>query len=141
MATVVRLLAALWCGALWTIGLLVVPLLFSQLEPMRAAGTAGSLFRLLAYGGLLVALLMLVADRFGRGLALGVRGRRTVLLMAVGVGLGYFGTRPVMDYGRALIAAGQSVPAWADFGTWHGVSSVLYFLVAVLGLRLVAVVR
>ena len=141
MATVVRLLAALWCGALWTIGLLVVPLLFSQLEPMRAAATAGSLFRLLAYGGLVVALLVLLLDRLGRGLPLGAAGRRTVLVMAVGGGLGYFGTRPVMDYGRALIAAGQAVPAWADFGTWHGVSSVLYFLVAVLGLRLVVVVR
>ncbi|MDX3904319.1 MAG: DUF4149 domain-containing protein [Pigmentiphaga sp.] len=141
MATLVRWLAALWCGALWTVGLLVVPLLFSQLEPMRAAATAGSLFRLLAYGGLGVALAMLLFDRIGRGLPLGAAGRRTVLVMAVGVGLGYFGTRPVMDYGRALIAAGQAVPAWADFGTWHGVASVLYFLVAVLGLRLVAVVR
>ncbi|MBX6319633.1 DUF4149 domain-containing protein [Pigmentiphaga sp.] len=141
MATLVRLVAALWCGTLWAVGGLVVPLLFAQLEPMRAAATAGSLFRLLAYGGLLAALAMLLLDRIGGGLPLGARGRRTVLLMAVGVGVGYFGARPVMDYGRALMAAGQAVPAWADFGTWHGVSSVLYFLVAVLALRLVAVVR
>lgn len=141
MATLVRLVAALWCGALWTLGGLVVPLLFSQLEPMTAAATAGSLFRLLAYGGLLAALALLLFDRIGSGVPLGVRGRRTVLFMAVGVGVGYFGSRPVMDYSRALMAAGQAVPEWADFGTWHGVSSVLYFLVAVLGLRLVAVVR
>ncbi len=140
-ATLVRLIASLWCGALWAIGVLVVPLLFSMLEPMAAAAVVGSLLRLLAYAGLFAALLLLILDRVGRGQPLAAAGRRTVLLMGVGVGLGYFAVRPFMDYGRNLIAAGQAVPAWADFGLWHSVSSVAYFLVAVLGLRLVAVVR
>jgi len=140
-ATLVRLLAALWCGASWVAGMLVAPLLFSKLDAHMAGDIAGSMFRLLAYGGLIAAVLMLLFDRLGRGQPLQGRGRRTVLLMAVGVGLGYFATQPVMNYGRALMAAGQAVPQWANFGLWHGVSMLFYFLVALLGLRLVAVVR
>ncbi len=141
MATLVRLVSSLWCGALWGVGLLVAPLLFSLLEPAQAARVAISLFRLLAFGGLVAAVLLCVFDRLVRGVALGPRGRRTVLLMAVGVGLGQFGVEPVMAYGRDLAAAGQAVPAWAGLGLWHGVASAVYFLVALLGLRLVAVVR
>ncbi|GAA4332647.1 hypothetical protein GCM10023144_22930 [Pigmentiphaga soli] len=141
MAVLVRLVAALWCGALWTVGPLVAPLLFSQLDLAHAGAVAASLFRLLALGGLAAAVLLLAFDRLARGLALGVAGRRAVLLMAVGVGVGQFGILPVMDYARNLMAAGQPVPAWAAFDLWHGAASVIYFLVALLGLRLVAVVR
>lgn len=141
MSTVVRILAALWCGSLWSVGVLVAPALFSSLPPGDAGKVVAVVFFYQAVGGLAGAVLMLLIDRAGKGQVLGRAGRKAVLLMSVGVGIGYFGLKPLMDHGRALLAAGQPVPAWADFGMLHGVSTVIYLLVALLGLRLVAVVR
>jgi len=137
----VRLIAALWCGALWCTGALVAPALFGTLDPVSAGKVVAVIFPNLAAAGLAAAVLMLVLDRMGGGLPLGPAGRRAVLLMAVGVGVGYFGLKPLMDHGRELARAGAAVPVWADFGTLHGVSSAIYLLVALVGLRLVAVVR
>ena len=137
----VRLIAALWCGALWSIGALVAPALFSLLDAADAAKVVALLFRVLAMGGLGGAVFMLILDRLAHGQALQGPGRRTVLLMTVGTGIGYFGLKPLMDYGRALAAAGQAVPGWADPGLLHNVSGGIYFLVALAALRLVAVVR
>jgi len=137
----VRLIAALWCGALWCVGALVAPALFGTLDPAAAGRVVAVIFPNLATAGLVAAVLLLIVDRVGGGTALGTAGRRTVLLMAVGVGVGYFGIQPLMDHGRQLLRAGQDVPFWADFGTLHGVSTLIYLLVALLALRLVAVVR
>ncbi|MCD0502571.1 DUF4149 domain-containing protein [Bordetella petrii] len=137
----VRLIAALWCGALWSIGALVAPTSFSLLDAADAAEVVSRLFRVLAISGLGGAVIMLILDRLARGQALQGPGRRTVLLMAVGTGIGYFGVKTLMDYGRAMMAAGQAVPAWADPGLLHTASSVIYFLVALAALRLVAAVR
>ncbi|MBO1114405.1 DUF4149 domain-containing protein [Bordetella petrii] len=137
----VRLIAALWCGALWSIGALVAPTLFSLLDAADAAKVVAQLFRVLAMGGLGGAVFMLILDRLAHGQALQAPGRRTVLLMAVGTGLGYFGLKTLMDYARALAAAGQAAPAWADPGLLHNVSGGIYFLVALAALRLVAAVR
>ncbi len=141
MSTVVRILAALWCGSLWSVGLLVAPTLFVTLGPAQAGKVVAVRFFYQAVAGLAAAVLMWLLDRAAGGQALGPAGRKATLLMAVGVGLGYFGLKPIMDHGRALLAAGQSVPPWADFGLLHGVSTVIYLLVALLGLRLVAAVR
>jgi len=137
----VRLIAALWCGALWCVGALVAPSLFATIGPAEAGRAVAVIFPNLATAGLVAAVLLLVLDRIGGATALGQAGRRAVLLMAVGVGVGYFGLKPLMNHGRELARAGQAVPFWADFGTLHGVSSVIYLLVALLALRLVAVVR
>ena len=138
---IVRILAALWVGTLWSVGLLVAPVLFATIAPAEAGRVVAVVFLYQAMGGLAAAAAMLLLDRAAAGELLGRPGRKAVLLMAVGVGLGYFGLKPLMDHGRALLAAGQPVPAWADFGMLHGVSSGIYLLVALLGLRLVAVVR
>lgn len=137
----VRLIAALWCGALWSIGALVAPTSFSLLDAADAAEVVTRLFRVLAIGGLGGAVFMLILDRLAHGQALQGPGRRAVLLMAVGTGIGYFGLKTLMDYGRALAAAGQAVPAWADFHLLHSISGGFYFFVALVALRLVAVVR
>lgn len=141
MSTVVRILAALWCGSLWSVGLLVAPTLFNTVSPTDAGRVVAVVFLYQAIGGMVAAAVMLLLDRSAAGTLLGTAGRKATLLMAVGVGLGYFALKPLMDHGRALLAAGQPIPAWADFGMLHGVSSAIYLLVALLGLRLVAVVR
>ena len=137
----VRLIAALWCGALWCIGALVAPTSFSVLDAAEAAEVVSRLFRVLAMGGLGGAVFILILDRLAHGQALQGPGRRAVLLMVVGTGIGHFGVTTLMDYGRALVAAGQVVPAWADPDLLHSVSVGIYFLVALAALRLVAVVR
>jgi len=137
----VRLIAALWCGALWSIGALVAPTSFSLLDAAEAAEVVTRLFRVLAVSGLGGAVFMLILDRLAHGQALQGPGRRTVLLMAVGTGIGHFGVTTLMDYGRGLAAAGQAVPAWASPDLLHSVSGGIYLLVALAALRLVAVVR
>ena len=55
-----RILLTLWVGGLWTIGYIVAPALFANLEDRALAGTlAGVMFEIVAYVGMFCAVLLL----------------------------------------------------------------------------------
>ena len=131
----------IWVGALWAIGYLAAPTLFTTLSDKQLAGmVAGRLFTLVAYVGMASAAYLLL-QRLTR---VGMSALRQpyfwiVLVMLLLTLAGHFGIQPVIAGIKA-----QALPAdvmhsvFADrFRTWHGVASIAYLLQSLLGVALV----
>lgn len=141
------LLGTFWVGSLWTIGYVVAPTLFMTLSDRVLAGTiAGSLFRIEAWLGVVIALGLVFLVRF-QSATLSDVDRRRVLRLVVGmvlcIGLGYFATQPFMAVLRE--AAGPAGVMASDervkFGVLHGISSGFYLVQSLLGVALVLRLR
>lgn len=130
-----------WVGALWAIGYLAAPTLFTALSDRSLAGMlAGRLFTLVAYVGMVSGVYLLI-QRWAR---VGMTALRQpywwiVLIMLLLTLAGHFGIQPVIAGLKA-----QALPAdvmhsmFADrFRTWHGIASIAYLLQSLLGVALV----
>lgn len=130
-----------WVGALWAIGYLVAPVLFTTLADKQLAGMlAGRMFTLMAYVGIASAIYLSIH----RLVRFGVAALRqpffwAVLLMFLLTLASHFGIQPIIAGLRA-----QALPAevmqsiFADrFKTWHGVASIGYLAQSLLGILLV----
>ncbi len=133
-----RLLLTIWVGALWSIGFLAVPALFSILSDRALAGSiAGVLFELVGYVGLVCGILLWFGNWFLKDArSLSSRWRKVILLMLMLVALGQFVLHPMVS---ELRAAGlvQGSEAAAHFAKLHGLASLVYLVVSLLGLGLV----
>jgi len=133
--------ATLWVGAIWGIGYIVAPLLFSRLGDRALAGLiAGKLFSLIAWVGIACAIYLLLFRmvRFGGGVfKQGVFW--IVLLMLALVCAGEFGVQPIMAALKEEALPKQVMESVLRdrFSAWHGVSSVLYIIQSLLGAGLV----
>ncbi|MEY4599396.1 MAG: hypothetical protein RLZZ445_2193 [Pseudomonadota bacterium] len=133
--------ATLWVGAMWGIGYIVAPLLFSRLGDRALAGLiAGKLFSLIAWVGIACAIYLLLFRmvRFGGGVfKQGVFW--IVLLMLALVCAGEFGVQPIMAALKEEALPKQVMESVLRdrFSAWHGVSSVLYIIQSLLGAGLV----
>ena len=131
----------LWVGGLWTIGYIVVPILFSSLGDRHLAGEiAGQLFHTIGWVGL-VCSACLVLFLFWRCGPDTPKKRTFWLLMAMAIltALGLFGIQPLLAELklRALPLDVMDSVLRDRFAAWHGVSSVLYLLQSLLGAVLV----
>jgi hypothetical protein len=131
----------LWVGGLWTVGLLVAPLLFHTLPDRSMAGNlAGLFFAAIAWTGLGCAayLLLFRLARFGPQ-ALRQLAFWCVLLMGLLAAAGHFGIQPVMERLREQALPSEVMQSLVRdrFAMWHGISSVLYLVQCALGLVLV----
>lgn len=135
------ILVAVWVGALWAIGFMAAPVLFQQLaDRMLAGAIAGKLFTIVAWlgiGSATYALLYLMVRE-------GVTVLRSavfwiVLVMLVLTLVGQFGVTPIMDGLKAQSMSRDIMEGMLRdrFMMWHGISSVLYLVVSVLGVALV----
>ena len=127
----------LWVGALWAIGYIAAPILFSHLSDRAMAGSlAGAMFSVVGWIGLGCGayLLLFMFARLGAA----AMKRLTfwlVLLMLVLAAAQLFGLQPLIAQLRS-----ESVPrelaeaaTKSRFATWHGVASVLYLVQSVIG--------
>ena len=131
----------LWVGGLFTIGYLVVPVLFSQLgDRAMAASLAGELFKWLSWVGFACAAYLLLFLSVRRGAAsVGSGEFRLVLAMLILTCAGHFGVAPVI---AQLKAEAMPLPVMESvlrdrFIAWHGVSRILYLAESLLGVWLV----
>ena len=132
--TLERVLLALWVGALWTVGFLVAPVLFAELERAVAGTVAGILFGYLNYFGLLVGGLLLARNRLSARPGLDWRAL-LLTLMLVFILVNEFALAPEISALRdAGLVAGSAEAA--RFGQLHGAASLLYVLNALFGLLL-----
>lgn len=133
--------ATLWVGAMWGIGYIVAPVLFSRLGDRALAGLiAGKLFSLIAWIGIACAIYLLLFRmvRYGGGVfKQGVFW--IVLLMLALVCAGEFGVQPIMAALKEEALPKQVMESVLRdrFAAWHGVSSVLYIIQSLLGAALV----
>lgn len=130
-----RILLTLWVGGLWTIGYMVAPALFANLEDRALAGTlAGVMFNTIAWVGLACGSLLLLFNQL-RYPEKRFNLRAVILmLMLVLVAVGQFVLAPQIAALRIEGLAGSEA-----FATLHGVAAVTYLFVSLLGLVLVIV--
>ncbi|MBK9218278.1 MAG: DUF4149 domain-containing protein [Uliginosibacterium sp.] len=131
----------LWVGALWAIGYISAPVLFSALGDHGLAGAlAGKQFAIVAWLGIgcaAYALIYLLAKDSTAVLKTAVFW--LIILMLLLVLAGHFGVGPILDQLK-LEALPREVmeSVFRDrFVAWHGIASVLYLVQSVLGAVLV----
>jgi len=137
LVNIQRVVLTLWIGGLWTVGYLVVPVLFNHLQnPQQAGEIAGALFTLMSWFGLAsVLVLTLIYSFLDRA-----KWRFSVLLLiAVFVAINLFYLTPeiigLQDMADGAIQKGTEIHK--RFAMLHGIASGLYLLVSLLGLLLV----
>lgn len=131
---------AFWVGGLWAMGA-AAWILFANLPDKQLAGMlAGKLFTLIAYIGMACGLYLLIfrlsrtgASAFKQAFFWAVL---FMLLLTLG---GHFGIQPIMESlkAQAMPKAVMESIFRDRFQAWHGVSSVMYLVEALLGLVLV----
>jgi len=133
--------ATLWVGAMWGIGYIVAPLLFSRLGDRALAGLiAGKLFSLIAWVGIGCAIYLLLFRMLRSGTGVFRQGVFWIaLLMLALVCAGEFGIQPIMAALKEEALPKQVMESVLRdrFAAWHGVSSVLYIIQSLLGAALV----
>lgn len=131
-----RILLALWVGALWTVGFMVAPVLFAELDRHTAGSIAGILFHYLNVAGLLIGGFLLVRNRWAARSA--TAPALLLVLMLLSILINEFGFAPEI---AALREAGfaEGSEAAQRFGLLHGAASVLYLINALFGATLLAI--
>jgi len=131
-----RVLLALWVGALWTVGFLVVPVLFAELERSTAGTLAGALFHRLNYAGLVIGAFLLLRNRLDPSAA--TAPALLLVLMLGSILVSEFGLAPqIAGLREAGFTAGSAEAA--RFGRLHGAAATLYLINALFGLALLAI--
>ena len=128
-----RILLTLWVGGLWTVGYIVAPALFANLDDRALAGTlAGVMFGIVAWIGLFCAIFLLVFNQV-RNPTQRLNWRALVLLaMLVLTLVGQFLLAPMIADMRLAGSSDQT-----EFARLHGMASVGYLMTSLLGLALV----
>jgi hypothetical protein len=133
---------ALWVGGLWAIGAIAAPVLFYRLDDKILAGQlAGHMFTWVAWLGMACAAWLLI-HRLGRiGPAAMKQAFFWIVVSMLLLNLaGHFGIQPILQQlkDQALPQDVMQSLVRDRFQAWHGISSVVYLLQALLGLWLVA---
>ena len=128
----------LWVGSLWTVGYLVVPILFQAQPDKQLAGMlAGEMFRVQGFVGIACGVYLLLRDgmKYGR-LALRQPVFLAIALMLIITLVIQFGIQPLMAglKSQALPLEVMQSTFAERFGMWHGISSILYLIESLLGL-------
>lgn len=138
------ILTGLWVGSLFTVGYLVVPTIFANLQDRQVAGMiAAAIFQAEAYVSVVVCVaLLLLANALIKRKLDDYRSIRWVTLVLLLISaLTCFGIIPYMDgLRKEALLLGMPVmasPSAALFGRLHGISSGLFLIQSVLGLWMV----
>lgn len=130
-----RVLITVWVGALWTVGFVVAPVLFTELDRPTAGTLAGILFHYLNFAGLVIGSGLLLRNRLTTQATLPAL---LLVLMLLLILINEFAIAPEI---AALREAGFSAGSETAkrFGLLHGSATVLYVINALFGLTLAVV--
>jgi hypothetical protein len=135
------LVAALWAGALWVLGYIAAPALFTVLPGTIAGDVVAVLLARLAWVSMACAALMLVLVRLAPDLDAGRRRSLNLLVLAMlACALVMFaGLQPAMAGLRELAGPGgmRASPYWTQFAVMHGVSQLFHVIESALAVMLV----
>jgi hypothetical protein len=138
------LIAGVWVGSLITVGYLVVPTIFANLQDRQVAGMiAAAIFQAEAYVSVLVCVaLLLLANTLIKRKVENYRNTRWVILVLLLISaMTCFGFIPYMNALRqeALLLGipVMASPSASLFGRLHGISSGLFLIQSLLGLWMV----
>jgi hypothetical protein len=136
-----RLVITAWVGALWGVGYLAAPVLFSAQPDRMLAGTlAGKMFTLVAFLGIVCAIYLLVHQFMRHGSAAWRQSTFIIIVVMLLLTLaGQFGIQPAIADIKAQVFPNEIAgsPLAGRFGMLHGIASVMYLAQSLLGAILV----
>lgn len=130
------LVAAVWAGALWVLGYVAAPAVFSIASGTLAGDVVGAFLHRLAWISFACAALMLALVRISPELEAGRRRFLSLLVLAMLACalVMYVGLQPAMAAMRE--AAGpegiRTSPMWTKFAVMHGVSQLFHLIESML---------
>lgn len=133
----------LWVGALWSIGGIAAPTLFSALSDRNLAGVlAGRMFWAIAWIGIGCGAYLMLHLALERGWQAFKSPAFWLILAMFALTLaGLFGIQPLLNQLKAAALPREVMQSVVRdrFQAWHGVSSVLYVIQCALGGALIVV--
>ena len=134
-----RILLTFWIGAMWSVGYVMVPILFGYLDDRQLAGMlAGEMFSAVHVIGVICGILLFAAASTRASAGRGALKSPQVWIIGVMllVILVQFVVEPMMGHLKAQGLA-EGTPQAAQFATLHGFAEVVYLINSLLGLALV----
>ncbi len=139
------IVACAWVGGMWAIGYIAAPVVFHVIPNKILSGNvAGQMFAVTAYVGLVCAAWLLLWSwvKYGQ-VMLRQAIVRVILGMLALVLTGQFAIQPLLVSLKqeALPLPVMQSQLAAQFGMWHGISSLMFLVASVLGAVLLLKLR
>lgn len=131
-------LAGIWLGMQVMAGYVAAPVLFKSLPKLQAGAIAGELFSVVSYTGLVVwALVYFIGQRAASVRNLPSINGKLIAVLWLGLAANQFLVTPVIEAHKAQTTNWLLSLTGGSFGMWHGISSLIYMICAILALVLV----
>ena len=138
MNRITVMLAAVWLGMQIMAGYVAATILFKALPKLQAGAIAGELFDFLAYAGLAVwSLVYIVHARAVKPLPIRLSSRKGIVALWVLLAGNQFLVTPVIEAHKSQSENWLLSLVGGSFGMWHGISSLIFMISAVLAAVLV----
>ncbi|PSJ79638.1 DUF4149 domain-containing protein [Neisseria iguanae] len=131
-------LAGVWLGWQVMAGYIAAPVLFESLPKLQAGAIAGKLFSVVSYTGLVIwALVYFVGKRATVVQHVCSINGKLIALLWTGLAVNQFLITPVIEAHKNQTANWLLSLTGGSFGIWHGISSLIYMICAILAVVLV----
>ncbi|PJO78624.1 DUF4149 domain-containing protein [Neisseria brasiliensis] len=138
MNKLVVALAGIWLGMQVMAGYVAAPVLFKSLPKLQAGAIAGELFNVVSYTGLVVwALVYFVGKRVAAVRNVQSINGKLIAVLWLGLAANQFLVTPVIEAHKTQTTNWLLSLTGGSFGMWHGISSLIYMICAILALVLV----
>ncbi len=131
-------LAGIWLGMQVMAGYVAAPVLFKSLPKLQAGAIAGELFNVVSYAGLVIwALVYFVGKRAAAVRNVQSINGKLIAVLWLGLAANQFLVTPVIEAHKTQTTNWLLSLTGGSFGMWHGISSLIYMICAILALVLI----
>lgn len=129
-----NLLATLWIGGMWVIGVIAAPILFGSLDKASAGMLAGKLFHAIGWVGIVAGIYLAIWHVWVDGLrAFQMLCFWLVVGMLLGTLVNQFAVFPIIAGFKPAVSSATEGVFGGGLSSWHTISSLIYLVQAVLG--------
>ncbi|WP_432721657.1 DUF4149 domain-containing protein [Jeongeupia wiesaeckerbachi] len=130
-----NILATLWIGGIWVIGVIVAPILFKSLASPVAGMVAGRLFNMIGWVGIVAGVYLFVYWLWADGLGAFRTGRLWLVIgMLVCTLVNQFAIFPIIAAVKPAVSSAATGVFGGGLAQWHTISSLIYLVQALFGL-------
>ncbi|ATD65077.1 DUF4149 domain-containing protein [Neisseria weixii] len=131
-------LAGIWLGMQMMAGYIAAPVLFEILPKLQAGAIAGELFNVVSCTGLVVwALVYFAGKRVAAAHNIRSINGKLIAALWLGLAVNQFLVTPVIEAHKTQTTNWLLSLTGGSFGMWHGISSLIYMICAILALVLI----
>lgn len=131
-------LAGVWLGLQIMAGYVAAPVLFQALPKLQAGAIAGELFNVVSYAGLLIwAGVYFIGKREASSKNIRSINGKLIAVLWVGLAVNQFLVTPVIEAHKTHTENWLLTLVGGSFGMWHGISSLIYLVCALVAAGLV----